>query len=212
MAERGVSGGLVIATPWGSDADRQDVRTTAQHIPTAFAVPVPHRYDVPLAVGIPLLQAAGEVCSKTGMRCLGPATAHDFMHADYAPPARLSSFSPYDNHVFITMDSFDLSPLCFLKQDGMRGEGDSGGGNAELATGLPQIFTKEFVSRGPPMPPGLAAMLLPYFLPLLIPRIQQQIWHACRRVRLNVVGKAVRLVVADAMPEALGVAIVELFA
>eukprot|EP00965_Chrysotila_dentata_P049637 1645905-Pleurochrysis_carterae.AAC.2 len=77
-----------------------------------------------------------------------------------------------------------------------QGEGDSGGGSAELATGLPQMFTQEFVSRGPPMPPGLAAMLLPYFLPLLILRIQQQIWQACRRVRLNVVGKAVRLVVA----------------
>eukprot|EP00965_Chrysotila_dentata_P091323 3015230-Pleurochrysis_carterae.AAC.1 len=59
------------------------------------------------------------------------------------------------------------------------------------------------------MPPKVAAMILPFFLPLVIPRIQHLLWHACRRVCLNVVGAAKRVAVSEALPAALGVAMIE---
>eukprot|EP00965_Chrysotila_dentata_P049636 1645905-Pleurochrysis_carterae.AAC.1 len=73
MAARGNGGVPVKATSWGSDADRQDVQVMFHHLPTALAVPVPHLYNVPLAVGIPWPQTAGVF--QNGLALLGPSNS-----------------------------------------------------------------------------------------------------------------------------------------
>eukprot|EP00965_Chrysotila_dentata_P189309 6173243-Pleurochrysis_carterae.AAC.1 len=182
MAAAWPGGVPVVATPWGSDADRIDVPAAAHRVPTALARPVPHYYNLPLALGIPLPQTAG--VPQNGCALLVPTDA------------RLPS-----------ANCIVLCAVITCRQD----NDDSGERGAERAAGLSSAFTGEYVSRGPPMPPELAAMNLPFFLPLLIPRIQHLLWHACRRVCLNVVGKAKRITVAEAVPAALAVAIVEWF-
>eukprot|EP00965_Chrysotila_dentata_P071732 2369769-Pleurochrysis_carterae.AAC.2 len=62
------------------------------------------------------------------------------------------------------------------------------------------------------MPTTAAIAALPYYLPVLIPRMQKLLWHACRPMRVNRGGAAQRLEVIQPLPAALGVAIVDWFA
>mmetsp|Transcript_5821 Transcript_5821/g.12707 ORF Transcript_5821/g.12707 Transcript_5821/m.12707 type:complete len:86 (-) Transcript_5821:70-327(-) len=60
------------------------------------------------------------------------------------------------------------------------------------------------------MPKHVAVAILPYFLPMLIPHMQELVWTACcRKVKKNIVGNTVKLVVADKLPCALSIAVVE---
>eukprot|EP00965_Chrysotila_dentata_P131589 4350272-Pleurochrysis_carterae.AAC.1 len=78
MAAAGCGEVPVIATPWGSDAGRQAAPLAAHLLPTAIAVPVPHLYNVPLALGMPVPQNAGVLPNGCVLLC--PANSSE-MHA-----------------------------------------------------------------------------------------------------------------------------------
>eukprot|EP00965_Chrysotila_dentata_P135494 4479397-Pleurochrysis_carterae.AAC.1 len=87
----GWPGGVpVVATPWGSDADRQDASIAAKDIPTALATPVPHLYDLPCALAMPLPQTA--LMLENGSALLDPDNTQYCEEYPYASSARYSSF------------------------------------------------------------------------------------------------------------------------
>eukprot|EP00965_Chrysotila_dentata_P131583 4349915-Pleurochrysis_carterae.AAC.1 len=89
----------VVATPWGSDADRQDVPVTAQCLPRAMGTPVPHLYNLPLAVATALPGTAD--MHQNGCACLHLDTAHGIMRDGIAAYAQIFSFISFEKILLV---------------------------------------------------------------------------------------------------------------